>query len=342
MKKAFIFLPIFFFSVFFYGQGQEFVVSGKVTLNSIGVKDATISVLKLSDNSSGDEDNAENVELVTTTNSSGIFHYSIQPGKYKIKCEYTSPVAVPDELFVTGPEKFELIDKSIEELNFKIVDSIGFIEANAGILEKIPDQVPTVNYKWGKIPIFSEEECKLKVSTFLGMLKGEEGKDVLDGATLGIPLKMFDMTGNIVFYQFPITNLDTRIGYIGVHSVGLNPKESNLFNYPSISLKELNDRLIEFRSMNFLMDSRIPDMRRRTAAKLGVDPGELMFKRFLSLGPDSFSFYIVFNKFPDEKEIIVDMNDYSILSEEKTTEQICDESEARYILKYILDLKSEK
>ncbi len=339
MKRVLIPLILFISSLLVLGQ-SEFVVSGLVTLKEKGVENVKVKVIKYSDENSEESLSTQFVEMLTTSNSVGRFHFSLQPGKYRITCDYTSPVAIPEELFVSGPEEFELKDKSIEDLNFKIVNSIGYIEASKGMLEDIQESIPAVNYKWGKIPVFSEEECKLKAAGFLDTLKDEEGRDVLNGAILGIPLKIYDLSGNIVFYQFPIANLDTRIGYIGVHSVGMRPEESNFFNYPSISLKELNDRIIEFKNKNFLMDNLIPDISLKLAKKLHIDQGELMFKKFLSLGPDAFSFYIVFSRFPDDEEIIVDMNDLSILSSEKTPEEIRDESEARYTLKYLLDKKS--
>ncbi|MCK5220236.1 MAG: carboxypeptidase regulatory-like domain-containing protein, partial [Candidatus Aminicenantes bacterium] len=268
MKKTFFLLIIAFFCI--NAIGETFVVSGMVTLNDKGVENAKISVLRLTDESSEEGLNSQNVEMVTTSNSVGRFHFNLRPGKYKISCDYTSPVAVPDALFAAGPDQFELINESIEDLKFKIVDSIGFIEANKSILEEIAESVHTLNYKWGMVPVFSEEECKLKAAGFLDTLKDEDGKDVLNGATLGLPLKIYDMTGNVVFYQFPITNLDTRIGYIGVHSVGIKPEESNFFNYPSISLKELNDKIINFRSKNFLMDNVIPEISMKLAKKMGI------------------------------------------------------------------------
>jgi len=340
MKRVLI--PLIIIFTFFYICGEDtFVVSGVVTLEEKGVENAKIKVIRYSDENSEESPGTQFVELVTTSNPVGRFHFNLEPGKYTISCDYTSPVAVPEELFVSGPEEFELKEKSIEDLNFKIVNSIGYIESKKELLEDIPESIPTLNYKWGKIPVFSEEECKLKAAGFLDTLKDEEGKDVLNGAILGIPLKIYDMSGNVVFYQFPITNLDTRIGHIGVHSVGKRPEESNFFNYPSISLKELNDRIIEFKNKNFLMDNLIPDLSLKLAKKLRIDQGELMFKKFLSLGPDAFSFYVVFSRFPDEEEIIVDMNDLSILSSEKTIDEIRDESEARYTLKYILDIKGD-
>ncbi len=339
MKKVFFLLITIFFTLF--SIGQTYVVSGQITFEENGVENATIKVIRYLDANTEEILNTQFVTMVTTSNSTGRFHFSLEPGKYRISCDYTSPVAVPEELFVAGPETFELTDKSIEDLNFNIVDGIGYIEANKGILEEIQESIPAVNYKWGKVPVFSEEECKLKASGFLDTLKDEEGKDVLNGATLGIALKIYDMNNNVVFYQFPITNLDTRIGYIGVHSIGIKPEESNFFNYPSISLKELNDRIIDFKNKNFLMDNLIPAVSMKLAEKLQIDQGELMFMRFLSLGPDSFSFYIVFSRFPDEEEMIVDLNDLSILSSEKTIEEIRDESEARYTLKYILDMKGD-
>lgn len=339
MKKVLIPLVLFILAILSFGQ-SEFVVSGLITLEEKGMENVKIKVIRYSEENSEENIGAKPVEIVTTSNSVGRFHFNLQPGKYRISCDYTSPVAIPEELFVSGPEEFELLDKSIEDLNFKIVNSIGYIESNKELLEDIPESIPTLNYKWGKIPVFSEEECKLKATGFLNTLKDEEGKDVLNGATLGIPLKIYDLSGNVVFYQFPIANLDTRIGHIGVHSIGLKPEESNFFNYPSISLKELNDRIIEFKNKNFLMDNLIPDLSLKLAQKLRIDQGELMFKKFLSLGPDAFSFYIVFSRFPDDEEIIIDMNDLSILSSEKTLEEIRDESEARYTLKYLLDKKS--
>ncbi len=340
MKKGLLYSAIFLSAVIFYSQ-STYVVSGIVTKDGSGTENAKIKVIKISEETSGENSVENNYENTITSNPVGRFHFNLYPGKYKIICDYTSPVAIPHELFVIGPEEFEVKDKSIEDLEFRIVDEIGYIEANKAILDSIQESVPSVNYKWGKIPLFTEEECKLKAEGFLNTLKDEEGKDVLNGSALGIPLKIYDLNGNVVFYQFPITNLDTRIGYIGVHSVGIKPEESNFFNYPSISLKELNDRLIEFKNKNFLMDSKIPELKMKTAAVLKIDQSELMFKRFLSLGPDSFSFYVVFTIFPDENEIIVDMNDISILSNEKTVDQIRDESEARYTLKYILDTKND-
>ena len=189
MKKVLIFALIIFTSLLIYGQSQ-FVVSGLVTLKEKGVENVKIKVIKYSDENSEESLSTQFVEMFTTSNSVGRFHFSLQPGKYRITCDYTSPVAIPEELFVSGPEEFELKDKSIEDLNFKIVNSIGYIEANMGILEEIQESIPAVNYKWGKIPVFSEEECKLKAAGFLDTLKDEEGRDVLNGAILGIPLKI--------------------------------------------------------------------------------------------------------------------------------------------------------
>lgn len=341
MKKFLIF-AVLMLTVMLVSAQESFVVSGIVTQNGKGVENAKITVSRISEEAEERGNTVGTSLFKTTTNSIGRFHFMLKPGKYEILCNYTSPVAVPHDLFVTGPEEFEVTDTSIEDLTFKVVDSFGYIEANKAVLENIQDSVPAVNYKWGKIPLFTEEECKLKAEGFLNTLKNEEGKDVLNGSTLGIPLKVYDMNGNVVFYQFPITNLDTRIGYIGIHALGVKPEESNFFNYPSISLKELNDRLLEYKDKNFLMDSKIPSLKKGIAKKLNIDPAELMFKRFLSLGPDAFGFYAVFTRFPDEKEIIVDMNDLSVITDEKTPEQIRDESEARFTLKYLLDMEDNK
>lgn len=339
MKKI-LFAAIFLLISFIICGQTSYVVSGIVTKDGSGIENAKIFVVKLPGDSNDETTSEQIKQKKTTSNSVGRFHFTLEPGKYEISCEYISPVAIPHELFAIGPEAFEVTDKSIEDLEFKIVDDIGYIEDKKSLLDELPDTILSVNYKWGNVPLFSVEECKLKAEGFLDTLKDEDVKDVLNGSALGIPLKIYDMNGNVVFYQFPITNLDTRIGYIGVHAIGVKPEESNFFNYPSISLKELNDRLIEFKDKNFLLDSKIPELKKKTASLLKIDQGELMFKRFLSLGPDAFSFYIVFTKFPDEKEIIVDMNDLSILSNEKSDEQIRDESEARYTLKYILDSKN--
>ncbi len=340
MKKILIFILIFAIPVFFYTQ-SSFVISGRVTLNGKGVPNVNVLIYSIDNYYSDMKSENQKVEISTKTNSFGGYHFDLKPGKFGIKCDYSPPVAVSEELFVIGPERFELKDKEIANLNFKIVNSWEYIKFNAKILSEIPETVSTVNYKWGKVPIFSEDECKLKAKLFLETLKKEEKKDILNGSSLGIPLKAYDMQGNTVFYQFPITNLDIRIGYIGIHAIGIKPKELNLFNYPSITLQELNEKIVYFKNKNLLMDNKSEIIKKKTALKLDIDPNELMFKKILSLGPDSFSFYMVFNKFPGEEDIIVDMNDYTILSSEKSKEQIQDESEARYTLRYITDMKSD-
>ncbi len=342
MKKVFIQLILIFFSIGLMGR-DSYIVSGKVLQGDNSVNGVRVTVSVINENNETEENSSGNVtEFVTTSNSAGIFHFNLPSGKYSIECEYTPSHAVPDELFVIGPEVFEVEDKGVENLVFKVVDSLGYIEFNAGLLEKTVNSSSSVNYKWGKLPMFSEEECKVKATSFLNVLKNEEKKDILKGATLGIPLKIYDLGGNPAFYQFPIINLETRIGYIGIHSIGIQPEESNFFSYPRITLSELKERKSEFENKNFLMDNIIPYAKERVASKMGISSGDLIFRKLLSLTPDSFGFYIVFTKFPDEKEIIVDLNDYSIVSEKKTVEELRDESEARYTLEYILDLKSNK
>jgi len=340
MKKILISLIVFILPALFYTE-SSLVVSGRVTIKGKGVAKAKVSISRINSQKSDTESNEQEIEIFTTTNSFGGYYFNLKPGKFKINCDYTPPAVVSEELYVTGPENFELLDKGIDDLNFKIVNGLEYVKANVKILSEISESIPAVNYKWGKVPLFSEDECKFKANGFLKTLKNEEVKDVLNGSSLGIPMKVYDIQGNIVFYQFPIINLDTRIGFIGVHALGIKPEVSNIFTYPSITLRELNNRIIDFKSKNFLMDGEASILKEIVALKLNINPEELMFKKILSLGPDSFSFYMVFNKFPGEENIIVDMNDKTILSSEKSKEQIQEESEARYTLKYILDMKRD-
>ncbi len=332
MKKIFLGLFILLFVLFLSGE-VKYKISGKVTRNDEGVKGYKLQVTP--DNGNGSKGKIGEKEFITDTD--GSYFFNLSPGKYNLLCYSLVSENGNDELIPMGPNIINVVDKDIENLNYTLLKELEILEAYKNILDEIPESVSTVNYKWGRVPLFPETECNVVAEEQLEILKKENGTDILNGSALGIPVKIYDMSSNPVFYQFPIINLNIEVGYIGVHAIGIRPKEAGLFSYMDITLSELRDSKELYEGRNETLDAKIPAAIKAISEKKGISKNDIEFGKLVCLGPDSFSFSVILKILSKGEEIVVDLEDFSALTDDETLEEIKNYSEARYALAYIFD-----
>ncbi|MEN8154945.1 MAG: hypothetical protein ABFR75_13075 [Acidobacteriota bacterium] len=336
MRKLIIGFFILWITFFLSGE-LKYKISGKVTREGAGVKGYKLQITH--DTEKGSKGKAGKKEFIT--GEDGSYYFNLIPGKYNLLCYSLTSENGEDELIPMGPHIIHVVEKDIENLDFTLLKELEILDAYKNILEEIPEDVLSVTYKWGRVPLFNEAECKIVAEKQLEELKKENGADILKGSSLGIPVKIYDMSENPVFYQFSIINLNVEVGYIGIHAIGIKPKEAGVFSYMDITLSELKDSKELYEGRNETLDANISKAIKAISKAKGIDKNDIEFGKLLCLGPDSFSFGIMLKILSKNEDIIV-MEDFSALTDDETIEEIKNNSEARYTLAYIFDRLAEK
>jgi len=127
------------------------------------------------------------------------------------------------------PYEFSIDNRNVVfKRNFVAYTKLEIVERSADILSQTDPNLKYVSYKWGKIPIYSLEECKQAAQEDLDIVKSNYGSNSLvKKAYIGNPVVFFDFDGNAAFYQFPVMVDFIEVSYIGIHAIRSSPETLN-------------------------------------------------------------------------------------------------------------------
>jgi len=339
MKKIIFVLFIIFLLLNVNGE-IKYKVSGKVIRNNKGYGNAkiTVSALELYDNK-----DAKNVSDQTIkTSSEGKFQFYLLPGKYYLFCEYIpSPKGEIYGLRNTGPKEFIVKNKNLTNITLKLFKVTEFIQENLAVLDEIPQSIPTVKYKYGRIPIYSESNCRATAIKELESIKktGTELDSVLKGSIIaGAPRVFYDFQNNPIFYQFPVKNIGVIVGSIDISAIGSLEPEANDSEYREISLSDLKNRRNEFLGKKWGVDVVYPFLLKNIANKMGFDKTNLELVNYICIGPDSLSLYFQVKNKLNNKSYYFNTDNGFVEWSDDDINKIREESETMITYYYIQDV----
>ncbi len=196
-----------------------FRVSGKVLRKGKGVKGAVV-------NCTGDDKNSNHVYLSKITDSEGKYEFELKKGKYRLS------VSCVNDKYMHGMcdlryLKVMINDRNIRNLNFHLFTEEEIIKVNKDIFDAVPENKPHVEYKWGRIPLHSEEECfafvKKRFKEDVDMIAEElkvRKSEVLNGMRFKKPVLLYDLRGNIVSYLYYVEKKGIEVGRYEVMAIG--------------------------------------------------------------------------------------------------------------------------
>jgi hypothetical protein len=268
------------------------------------------------------------------TNIDGQFVFYLKPGKYGFVC------GVDGELEAVGPEEIVVVNKNIKNIVFRLYTVLEIIEANLDILNEIPPSTPTVRYKWGRVPIHSEKECRVVAEEWLSDFKDES--EVLIGARIGSPVICYDLKDNPGYYQFPVINMGVEVGYIGVDAMQLDPEMLG-HGYIEMTLEEFKTKLETIKGRKATFDRFVPDAIEKVAEKKGLNKDDIEFVKLLCLAANrGGNLYAMLRIIPTNKTVIVNLYSFDILTDRLTLEEIQEDTEDGIIYNYIKQFKKAR
>jgi hypothetical protein len=229
VKKILSGILIFFFINLFINAQKEFTIRGKLVKNGKGFKGIGLRIFP----KEKERNHKENF-IETLTDENGEFSFSCISGKYII--QHLNDDSENDDLIYIGPDGFEMSyefvvndEDMVFKRNFVAYTKLEIIEKSRDILSSISPNLKYVSYKWGKIPIFSLEECKQAAEEDFEWIKSWCGSlHLVKNAHIGDPVVFFDFENNPAFYQFPIMFGFIELSYVGIHAIGSGPRTENL------------------------------------------------------------------------------------------------------------------
>ncbi len=321
-----------------YGE-IKYQVSGKVVREGIGFKGIDVNCFPIFEFKSDDYNLADSKDQKCMTNKNGRFVFYLKPGKYYLTCGYSNPP--PGELeSLEDYKEIVVVDKNIKNVIFELYTPLEIIKANLNILEQIPDTTPTVNYRWGKVPIQSMEDCRLAAEEEFESFKEES--EVLIGAKIGPPVIYYDLKNNPGCYEFPIINFGVEVGSIDVDAMRLEP-EVNGYGYLEMTLDELKTKAKTMKGQITTEDQFVPDAIERAAEKNGCNKEDIVLLKLLCLTAiKGGNLYALLKIIPKDKTIVVNLTSFDILTDSYSLEEIQEYTEDGVTLWYITEYKKAK
>jgi hypothetical protein len=324
-----------------YGE-TKYKVSGKVLREGKGVKGVAV-IFDTTESYKGKEIKFD--DCISKTDGEGNYYFYLASGEYSIRCDL-GHYGGWDEFIAIGPESFVVRNKNIKNLNFVLVSEIEIVEANVDILKEIPSSTPTVSYKWGRIPIFSEAECRKVAEEEMADSLSDE---LLKGAKMGTPVIFYDFQDNPVFYQYTVKNMGVIIAYFGVHAAGdLKPCLHYVFNSLETGTLEELKTFKESPESEKLKpwDARVPDAIEKLAEEKNCSTTDIEFLKLICFTPREFAPLDAMLKITSKNEIVfVSLQNYAIddgVFTEEDMEIAKARSELEYTLSYIMEVKGKK
>ena len=336
--KKILFLT-FFLVLYLNTFGEiKYKVSGKVLREGIGFKGIDVNCFPIFD--SDNYNLVDSTDQKCITDKNGRFVFYLKPGKYNSICGSSNPPPVELESLEDYKE-IVVVDKNIKNIIFELYTPLEIIKANLNILGQIPDTTPTVNYRWGKVPIQSMEDCKLAAEEEFVDFKDES--EVLIGAKIGPPVIYYDLKNNPGCYEFPIINFGVEVGSISVDAMRLEPVV-NGYGYLEMTLDELSTNAKTMKGQKATAEKFVPDAIERAAEKNGCNKEDIILLKLLCLTAiKGGNLYALLKIIPKDKIIVVNLSSLDIITDSYTLEEIQEYTEdgitAWYIKEYINEYK---
>jgi len=280
MRKIIFFVVLVVFLFFNLNSEIKYKVSGKVLQNNQPVKNYYIRIV----GKTNIKKRKRRIEKDLFPNKKGEYSAYLPNGEYYITCDFIKLPETEDKFFVSpiGPEKFCVNNKNIDGIDFTIYKDSEIIEANISILNNIPQTTPTVNYRWGRVPLYPEEKCREFAKSTMWDIVIELPSDIRANLKLGEPVVYFDFKNNPIFYEYPIvyTNLNVEVAYFGVQALGIKPTQGSSFNIMDIESKA-DPELKRYRGIPFTTDGLIPRVIENLAHKRGIDKADIIVDKLI-------------------------------------------------------------
>ena len=261
MRRIFLLTVSVVFLFFTLNSEIEYKVSGKVMRKGEGVKGVIVTICTANPK----KELSDYISKKVQTDNNGKFVFYIPRGEYGFSFYLTEKYEEKGFYRVTGPFKLYVSDKNIANVNFNILSYREFIEINLNILKKIPLEQPTVRYKYGKIPIFSERECREDAIYYWKNEKNNEYlPDYLKNAKMGKITVYYDFRNNPAFYEYPFIYKGVEVACYGIHAIGFRiTREFSRYLKidKNITEIEFNNKIEEYRkqklSSHYMIAKRI-------------------------------------------------------------------------------------
>jgi hypothetical protein len=279
----------FALSGIFLNAETNYRVKGRVIRNGDGFPNVNISIFTNNKNSdyfwngktdlnSFNERNRVNTNI--TTDKNGEFSLFIPNGKYSIICNIYNLSPDNDEFFAIGPTEFAVNNCNVF-LNFRVFTKTEIVEGNMAFLMK-PSQHEMIQYSWGKIPIFSESECREVAQSLLQLLINKTKSNELK---LVEPVPYYDFKGNKIFYEYRIFFNQVEIASYGIHAIGSYHPNLSINNF---EVDELNEDIIsKLKGKNYLTEICIPAAMKTISNEYRCNLSDIKVDQMISLAPDT-------------------------------------------------------
>jgi len=314
----------------------KYKVSGKVLREGIGVKGVDVICFPIFESDNYNLADSKDQKCIADKN--GRFVFYLKPGKYNLICGSSNPP--PGELeSLEDYKEIVVVDKNIKNIIFRLYTLTEIITANLNILEQIPDTTPTVNYRWGKVPIQSMEDCRLAAEEEFVDFKDES--EVLSGAKIGPPVIYYDLKDNPGCYEFPIINFGVEVGSIDVDAMRLEPVV-NGYGYLEMTLDELKTKAKEMKGQKATAEQFILEAIERAAEKNGCNKEDIILLKLLCLTDIKFgNLFAMLKIIPTNKIIVIHLPSLDIITDSYTLEEIQEYTEDGVTLRYIKEYINE-
>jgi len=216
-KLLFVVLFVVVLSTMIYSE-TLFRVSGKVLRKGKGVKGVLVKC-------NGFDEKGRYVRLTVFTDKDGKYEFELRKGKYKIRVR-TKHDKYMNRMYDLRYLTIKVSEKNIKNLNFYLFTFEDIVKVNKDILDSVPKNKPFVEYKWGRIPLHTEKECRKFVRNRLKedkkMLSRYSGINIreFNGLKIRKPIPLYDLRGNIVSYIYYIVKNGIEIGRYEVMAIG--------------------------------------------------------------------------------------------------------------------------
>ena len=184
---------------------------------------------------------------IANLDNDGCFSFLLPKGEYKIDLEHKTHSGPSEEIDVKiiGPDEFSVQDSDVSGLNFNMYEYTEIIESNLDALKSIPLEVPTVEYRWGRVPLQSYEKCRQHANIIFKSEKEDFPLEIQPYLKLGEAVVFYDFKDNPIYYEYPIvySKLDVDVAYFGVEALGIEPSIGR--DAGSVEIKSKDDSVLK-------------------------------------------------------------------------------------------------
>jgi len=357
MKRIILFVVLVVF-IFSNLNGEiKYKVSGKVTRKDKGVKNVVIEVTtyigssKMYDNLPYSK---RKFRRKCTTNKDGYFSFYLKSGKYYIDVEdfENTLYAKPLEYLPIGPTIIEVKNKNIRNIRYEFYTLEERIEKYKYVLSEVPDNIPTIQYHWGKVQIHSEEECR-KIALWRwrifkrmhsGYSEDEIEPELLRKTKIAKPIIYYDFRDNPVLYQYPFKYLGVGITCISVYAVGVKPEcDYSLGEIFFRTIAEIKKDITAARKLKLTSDKYIKDVIDEISKKEKIGKNQIEVVKLICFGAvlARSPFFVLLRIIPKNELVLSGLEYYGISYDKfRKSTQLFDERIVT--LHYIESLLTEK